>query len=100
MPPPFASTGRRSAAPIAKIVACGGFMIAEKLETPYIPRFEIVVAPPMYCSGFSFFAFAFAASSFISWLIIATDFSSAPRITGVMRPPSMATATEISEPLK
>lgn len=34
--------GRGSSAPTERIAACGGLMIAAKLPTPNIPRFDIV----------------------------------------------------------
>lgn len=37
-----------SAAPIAKMHDWGGFTMAEKLLTPYIPRFDIVKVPPCF----------------------------------------------------
>ena len=43
----------RSAAPTARMVACGGLMIAENSMTPCMPRLEIVVVPPLYSSGWS-----------------------------------------------
>ena len=35
-----------SAALTAKMHACGGLMIAEKLCTPYMPMFDTVKVPP------------------------------------------------------
>ena len=42
-PPSSVSTGRRCAAPTARMVACGGLMMAENSRTPYMPRLEIAV---------------------------------------------------------
>ena len=44
--PSSVSTGARRAAPTARMVACGGLMIAENSRTPYMPRLEIALAPP------------------------------------------------------
>ena len=41
-----AGTSLSSEAPIAKIHAWGGFIIAEKFLIPNIPKFEIVKVPP------------------------------------------------------
>src|ERR1700682_170216 len=40
-PPSGFSTACRRAAPTARIVACGGLMMAENSRTPYMPRLEI-----------------------------------------------------------
>ena len=45
-PPSSASTGARRVAPTARMVACGGLMMAENSRTPYMPRFEMALAPP------------------------------------------------------
>ncbi len=71
-------------------------MIALNDFTPYMPRFEIEKPPPWNSSGFSLPARARAARSFISLLMVATPFWSAWRMIGVISPPSMATATQIS----
>ena len=62
-----------------------------------MPRFETALEPPWYSSGLSFLALARAAKSFISLAIMASDFISARRTTGVMSPPGIETATPISE---
>src|SRR6266576_3613271 len=61
-----------------------------------MPRLEMVEEPPWYSSGLSFRARARAAMSFISFEIADSAFISARRITGVIRPPSSATATAMS----
>ena len=95
---PFGSTtGRRTPAPTARIDACGGLITASKLSTPIIPRFEIAKLPPWYSCGASLRSRARAARSFISPDSAESDFRSASRITGVNRPPSIATATATSE---
>src|SRR5262245_21094132 len=65
-PPSAASTGRRWDAPTARIVACGGLMMAENSRTPYMPRLEIADEPPWYSAGLSFFSRARPARSRIS----------------------------------
>ena len=72
-------------------------MMAENSRTPCMPRLEMVEEPPWYSSGLSFRARARAAMSFISFEIADSAFISARRITGVIRPPSSATATAMSQ---
>src|SRR6202011_6153393 len=50
-PPSAVSTGRRCAAPTARMVACGGLMMAVNSRTPYMPRFDNAVEPPRYSCG-------------------------------------------------
>src|SRR5579864_6187537 len=45
-PPSGFSTACRRAAPTARMVACGGLMMAENSRTPYMPRLEIAAEPP------------------------------------------------------
>ena len=73
--------------------------MAANSRTPYMPRLEIADEPPWYSSGLSF-ARARAASAFISFEIAESVFASAWRITGVISPPSIATATPMSEVLE
>ena len=40
---PACSTACRRAAPTARMVPCGGLMIAENSRTPYMPRLEIAL---------------------------------------------------------
>lgn len=40
-----------SVAPTARIVACVGLMMAEKLFIPSMPRLDTAVEPPSYSSG-------------------------------------------------
>lgn len=40
-------------APMAKIQDCGGFIMAQNDEMPYIPKFDIVNVPPVNSSGFN-----------------------------------------------
>ena len=75
-------------------------MIAANSRTPYMPRFEIADEPPWYSFGLSLRARARSASSRISAEMAVSDFSSACRITGVISPPSIATAMPMSECLK
>ena len=68
-------------------------MIAENSSMPIIPRFEIEKVAPVYSCGCSRRARAFSANARDSSAISVSDFESASRITGVMRPSSRATAT-------
>src|SRR3954454_22449137 len=87
-PPSAVSTACRRAAPTARMVACGGLMMAENSRTPYMPRFEIALAPPWYSFGFNFFSRARAARSRISAESAESDLVSTLRSTGVISPPS------------
>src|SRR5665647_1211494 len=49
---PLRTTARSSAAPTARMVACGGLITAAKSLMPYMPRLEIAVEPPWYSCGF------------------------------------------------
>ena len=71
-------------------------MIEAKLLMPNMPRLEIEKVPPWNSSGFSLRARARAARSYISVAIWARPLVSAARMIGVIRPPSMATATAMS----
>src|SRR3974377_1322500 len=99
-PPSSVSTGARRVEPTARMVACGGLMMAENSRTPYMPRLDMALAPPWYSFGINFLARARSASSRTSAEITVSDFASALRITGVISPPTSATATPISEFLK
>src|SRR5216684_1635797 len=98
--PVSVSTACRRAAPTARMVACGGLMMAENSRTPYMPRLEMADVPPWYSPGMSFLSRARAANSFISRAMAESVFASALRMTGVIRPPSIATATPMSLCLK
>src|SRR3989442_2335148 len=74
----------------------GGFTMGYRLVTPYIPRFEIVNVPPVYSSGRSWPARARSVSAFNSREIVASPLVSEERITGVMRPAGVFTATAMS----
>src|SRR5947209_18116014 len=43
---PLRTIARSSAAPAARMVACGGLITAVKSLMPYMPRFETAVVPP------------------------------------------------------
>ena len=45
-PEASSTTARRRIAPTARIADCGGFITAEKLSIPNIPRFETVNVAP------------------------------------------------------
>src|SRR5450759_4225095 len=95
--PSSVSIGARRVAPTARMVACGGLMMAENSRTPYMPRLEMALAPPWYSFGLSLRTRARSARSRISAEIAVSDLASALRITGVISPPSIATATPMSE---
>ena len=56
------ATTRFSAAPTARMPACGVLTIAANWRTPKLPRLEMVKVPPWYSSGASFPARAFSTS--------------------------------------
>mmetsp|Transcript_31925 Transcript_31925/g.81189 ORF Transcript_31925/g.81189 Transcript_31925/m.81189 type:complete len:406 (+) Transcript_31925:1204-2421(+) len=82
--------------PTARMAACGGLMMAEKEDRPYMPRLEMVKEPPLYSSGFSLPSRARAASARTSAEICDTLLADALRTMGVMRPPGVDTATATS----
>src|SRR5579863_3757138 len=45
-PPSSFSIAWRRAAPTARMVACGGLMMAENSRTPYMPRLDMADDPP------------------------------------------------------
>src|ERR1700704_4753173 len=90
------SLGARRPAPTARIVDWGGFTIGANPPKPNIPRFEIELEPPEYSAGFSFFERAPPARSFIPREMPVTVLPSALRMTGVISPPSIETATPMS----
>ena len=94
-PPPA-----RRVAPTARMVACGGLMMAENSRTPYMPRLEIADAPPWYSLGFSFLVRARHGQLLHLGRDRRQRLASACRITGAMSPPSIATATPMSECMK
>ena len=82
-----------SVVPMARIMDCGGLMMAEKFLIPNMPRFETVMVPPWNSCGWSLPSRAFAASDFTSLLIWTMPLISAPKTMGVIRPFSVLTAT-------
>ena len=86
----------RSAAPTAKMHAWGGFTMAQKCETPYIPMFEIENVPPWNSSSFSLPSLALAAKSFDSAAICWRPLRFASLMIGVMRPFGVLTAMLMS----
>ena len=54
-PPSSVSIGARRVAPTARMVACGGLMIAANSRTPYMPRLEMALEPPWYSFGLELF---------------------------------------------
>src|SRR5262249_42255841 len=94
---PLRTTARSSPAPTERMLACGGLMMAQNSLMPYMPRFETALVPPWYSCGASLRARARAAISFISLEMTESDFCSAWRPTGVIKPPGIDTATPMSE---
>src|SRR5262245_27859090 len=94
---PLRTTARSSPAPTERMLACGGLMMAQNSLMPYMPRFETALVPPWYSCGASLRARARAAKSFISLEMTESDFCSAWRTTGVIKPPGIDTATPMSE---
>ena len=72
--------------PIAIMLDWGGLIIALNSVMPNIPRFEIVIDPPLYSSGNNLFWFAFDTRDFISDEISLNPFLSAFLTIGVIRP--------------
>ena len=79
--------------PTARMPASGGLMMAVNWSMSNMPRFDTLKVPPVYSSGLSRRSLARPASSFTSAEISRSDFRSAFRTTGVIRPSSTATAT-------
>lgn len=84
---------RASVVPTARIIDCGGLMIAEKFLIPNIPKLEIVIVPPWNSCGCNFPSLALTASALTSLLICTMPLVSAPKTIGVIRPASVLTAT-------
>ena len=91
---PCFTTGLFTVVPTARIAALGGLMMALNFVTPIMPRFETQNVPPVYSAGASFLFLARLPSAFASVLIAKTDLVWVSRMTGVMRPSSIATANE------
>jgi len=81
---------------MAKIQACGGLMMAENESMPIIPKFDMVKAPPVYYSGLSLFSLANWANSLVLIAICFKPFEPTSVTIGVIKPPSIETANEIS----
>ncbi len=93
---PLRTTGASRAAPTARIEDCGGLMIAANSSVPNIPRLVMVATPPCRSCCRSRPVLARSACS-LTWAAMAvTDSRSAPRITGVTSPSSVAMATDRS----
>lgn len=82
-----------SAALTARMHAWGGFIMAEKLCTPNIPKFEMVKVPPESSLGFSLPSLALAAKSFTSLAISSRPFKLVAWTVGARRPISVWIAT-------
>lgn len=83
------------APPTANMQAWGGFTIAEKLFTPYIPKFDTVNVPPDNSSGLSLFSRALPAISLISYEICSRPLRLTLDTHGAMSPCSVWTAKHI-----
>ena len=83
-------------APTARIAPSGGLITAVNSLMPNIPRLLIEKVAPVYSSGLSLRDRARSASSLTSPAISSSDFASAARTTGVIKPFSVATATPMS----
>src|SRR6478735_4462431 len=81
---------------MAMIIACGGLMIASNCLIPYMPMLLKDAVPPWYSCGASLPSRARAARSFISEAIALTVLLPASATIGVIRPPGIETATEMS----
>ena len=71
-------------------------MIAENSAVPYMPRFETAKVPPSSSCCSSLRSLARCASAADSRAIADSRMPSTPRSTGVTRPPSVATAIDMS----
>ena len=91
---PSFTTGFSTVAPTARMAALGGLMMALKRSTPIMPRLDTQKVPPVNWAGWSFLSLASFASCLASGLIWKMLFRWVSRITGVIRPSSMATAKE------
>jgi len=70
-------------------------MIAEKLDTPYIPRLDTVKVPPDSSSGLSLFSLARPAMSLTSLAIYSRPFRLMLVKTGAISPLSVCTANDM-----
>jgi hypothetical protein len=93
---PFLTTGSRRAAPIARMAACGGLMIAPNSSVPNMPRLVTVSVPPSSSSCRRLPALARSTRSRTAAASAEIDLSSTPVTTGVTSPRSVATATAMS----
>lgn len=89
----LAGTSLDSVVPTARIIDCGGLIMAAKFLIPNMPKLDTVIVPPWNSCGFSFPSLAFAANSFTSLLICTNPFPSALNTIGVIKPVSTLTAT-------
>jgi len=77
------------APPTARIHAYGGLTIAEKLFTPYMPKFDVVNVPPDNSFGANLFSLALPAISLISKAIYSNPLRLMLLKVGAMRPTSV-----------
>src|SRR5690554_7172989 len=73
----------------------GALTMGVKAVPPMEPRLEMVKQPPVISSRLSFLVWAFLASSRDSLAMSISDFLSASRITGTIRPSGVSTAMPI-----
>lgn len=81
-----------TAPPTANIQAYGGFIIAEKLVTPNIPKFDTVNVPPESSLGLSLLSLALPAMSLTSLDIYSRPLRFILFTVGAIRPLSVYTA--------
>src|SRR6185437_188002 len=93
---PLRTTGSSRTAPTARMEDCGGLMMAANSSVPNIPRLVMVATPPWRSCCRRRPVLARSACS-LTWVAMAdTESWSAPRITGVTSPSSVAMATDRS----
>src|SRR5579884_1075954 len=89
---PSRATGVSTAAPTARIAACGGLSTATNCSIPNMPRFEIVNVPSSKSRVVSRFSRARPTESVRAAATSASDSRSTDRSTGTTRPCGAATA--------
>lgn len=89
-------TRRLLVPPIARIQDCGGLMMAQKCDTPNIPKLLTVNVPPWNSAGCNLPSRALAANALTSCEIDSIPLRSALKTIGVIKPLSVETATETS----
>ena len=72
-------------------------MMAVKCDIPNIPRFDIVIVPPINSCGCNLPSLALPANSLTVYEISARPFASADVTIGVISPEPVSTATDTSQ---